>query len=119
MIGRLLCRLGRHAPVPDGLWNAGYCFTRCNRCECDMVRSAFGEWHVPKSHRVVWRPPADGRVAANVSAPAEAERRPTRLHRERPRDPFDFDDFEEHGEKAERLFGGARHRAHRASGDAR
>lgn len=57
MIGGLLCRLGRHDGDPHGRWNGGYCFTRCRRCGRDMVRSAFGEWHVPKGYRVVWGPP--------------------------------------------------------------
>lgn len=56
MIGVLLCRLGWHDPVPEGRWNGGYCFTNCHHCGRDMVRSAFGEWHVPKGFRVVWGP---------------------------------------------------------------
>jgi hypothetical protein len=57
---QLLCRIGWHAPIPGARWNAGYCFTQCSRCGRDMVRSAFGEWHVPKGFRVVWgqQPPA-------------------------------------------------------------
>lgn len=105
MIGRLLCRLGRHAPEPDGLWNAGYCFTRCRRCGRDMVRSAFGEWHVPKGHRVVWRPPGDGRVETSAPPPAEPERWTTRAPRERKHDPFDFDDFDTPSGQANRFAG--------------
>lgn len=60
MVGRLLCAFDRHTPSPEGLWNGGYCFTRCRRCGRDMVRSAFGEWHIPHAYRVVWRPPGDG-----------------------------------------------------------
>lgn len=51
----LRCRLGWHTPESDGVWNHGYAFTRCKRCKRDMVRSLFGEWHMPKGVRVVWR----------------------------------------------------------------
>lgn len=101
MIGRLLCRLGRHAPAPDGLWNGGYCFTACRRCHRDMVRSAFGEWHVPRDFRIVWRPPEDGRTAPRQAAPAPSPvappargGAPARLPRTGTRTPFDFTDFE-------------------------
>lgn len=52
-LGSLRCRLGWHRPRGDGRWNHGYCFTFCERCGSDMVRSAFGEWHVPTGFKVV------------------------------------------------------------------
>lgn len=57
-----------HVPIPGGQWNGGYCFTSCARCGRDMVRSAFGEWHVPQGFRVVWsaEPPRD--LAAAMQA---------------------------------------------------
>ncbi|HEX9932976.1 MAG TPA: hypothetical protein VGB08_09065 [Allosphingosinicella sp.] len=52
----LVCRLGFHRPAPDEVWNRGYWFTRCGRCETDLVRTAAGKWHVPKGRKVVWKP---------------------------------------------------------------
>lgn len=116
MIGGLLCRLGRHDPDPAGRWNGGYCFTHCRRCERDMVRSAFGEWHVPKGFKVVWKRAGDvadlDRVMAARSAPvapaAEAVEvepvshatwsRPSPPDKGDPdRSPFDFGDFDNEG----------------------
>lgn len=56
----LLCRLGRHRPRGIPRWNDGYYFAACERCGCDLVRTAFQRWHVPSGYRVVWsdRPPA-------------------------------------------------------------
>jgi hypothetical protein len=44
-------------------WNDGYYFARCGRCRRDLVRTAYGGWHVPKGYRVVWqaRPPEGAR----------------------------------------------------------
>jgi hypothetical protein len=51
----LLCFIQGHAPSSDEVWNRGYSFARCRRCECDMIRSD-GEWEtVPRGHRVVWK----------------------------------------------------------------
>jgi hypothetical protein len=52
----LLCRFGLHRPAPDEVWNRGYYFTRCLRCEADLVRTPSGKWHVPKGQKVVWKP---------------------------------------------------------------
>lgn len=110
-LGRLLCAIGRHAPVAGGLWNGGYCFTRCRRCQRDMVKSAFGEWHVPAGYRVVWRPPADGHghavgaavvapqiIRARRSAALSAGKAPARAA-EAAADPFDFGEFERAGDR--------------------
>lgn len=55
----LLCQLGRHRPGGIPRWNDGFYFAACERCGCDLVRTAFGRWHVPEGYRVVWseRPP--------------------------------------------------------------
>jgi hypothetical protein len=55
----LLCSLGRHRPRGIPRWNDGFYFATCERCGCDLVRTAFQRWHVPKGYRVVWsdRPP--------------------------------------------------------------
>ena len=59
-----LCRLGMHKPVASEIWNAGYYFTRCARCDLDMIRRPEGKWHsVPPGHQVVWRASRDNRVA--------------------------------------------------------
>ncbi|HEX8625079.1 MAG TPA: hypothetical protein VF782_08365 [Allosphingosinicella sp.] len=56
----LLCRLGRHRPRGIPRWNDGLYFATCENCGCDLVRTAFQGWQVPKGYRVVWsdRPPA-------------------------------------------------------------
>jgi|GEM_PF-2169797 len=55
----LLCRLGRHRPGGIPRWNDGFYFATCENCGCDLVRTAFQGWHVPKGYKVVWseRPP--------------------------------------------------------------
>ncbi|WP_140867510.1 hypothetical protein [Sphingomonas oligophenolica] len=117
-LATLPCRLGFHKPVAPGMWNGGYCFTTCSRCGRDMVRSLFGEWHVPVDFRVVWHarpseplaeraappPPAMPQSAAPVSArvvappmparpPVSAPSRKAKMDKPEPRSPFDFDDF--------------------------
>jgi hypothetical protein len=70
----LLCALGRHSPRGIPRWNDGFYFATCERCGCDLVRTAFQRWHVPTGYRVVWsdRPPASRPDVAliPVSAPA-------------------------------------------------
>lgn len=61
----LLCGLGSHRPLPDVRWNSGYYFTKCARCRCDLVRTAFGRWREPRGYRVVWQAkPPEGSVSA-------------------------------------------------------
>lgn len=57
----LLCELGWHRPRGIPRWNDGYYFAKCERCDRDLVRTAFGDWSVPTGYRVVWqpKPPAD------------------------------------------------------------
>jgi hypothetical protein len=68
----LLCDLGWHRPEPVARWNSGYYFTRCARCGKDLVRTAYGRWHVPRGYRVVWQaqPPANAVSAELVQEPA-------------------------------------------------
>jgi hypothetical protein len=63
-----LCELGWHRPRDLVRWNSGYYFTRCARCGCDLVRTAYGRWHEPRGYRVVWQaePPANAVSAALV-----------------------------------------------------
>ena len=51
----LLCFIQGHAPGAEEIWNRGYSFTKCKRCQCDMLRSD-GDWQtVPRGHRVAWK----------------------------------------------------------------
>lgn len=117
-LATLPCRLGLHKPVAPGRWNGGYCFTTCSRCGRDMVRSLFGEWHVPVDFRVVWEakpkdtiaaptapsaaampspaPPVPAQVVAPqmpARPPVSAPSRKFKVDKPEPRSPFDFDDF--------------------------
>lgn len=55
-LSRLLCAVGGHVAEAGATWNNGYAFSRCRRCEREIVRSLFGRWRLPPSgYRVVWR----------------------------------------------------------------
>lgn len=51
----LLCALGGHEAGPGEVYNGGYYFARCRRCERDMIRCGAAWQMVPAGHRVVWR----------------------------------------------------------------
>lgn len=51
----LLCALGGHEAGSGEVYNGGYYFARCRRCERDMIRSGAAWQMVPSGHRVVWR----------------------------------------------------------------
>jgi hypothetical protein len=51
----LLCALGGHEAGSGEVYNGGYYFARCRRCERDMIRSGAAWQMVPGGHRVVWR----------------------------------------------------------------
>jgi hypothetical protein len=51
----LLCALGGHEAGSGEVYNGGYYFARCRRCELDMIRSGAAWQMVPSGHRVVWR----------------------------------------------------------------
>lgn len=51
----LLCALGGHEAGESEVYNGGYYFARCRRCERDMIRSGASWQMVPSGHRVVWR----------------------------------------------------------------
>jgi hypothetical protein len=51
----LLCALGGHEAGSGEVYNGGYYFARCRRCERDMIRSGASWQLVPSGHRVVWR----------------------------------------------------------------
>jgi hypothetical protein len=73
----LACRLLAHAPIPSRLWNAGYYFTTCARCECDLIRRG-GRWtRVPAGYRVVWRKAAGPPVDWTPWSPAKLRKDPS------------------------------------------
>ncbi|HEX8513354.1 MAG TPA: hypothetical protein VF688_09645 [Allosphingosinicella sp.] len=51
----LLCALGGHEAGSCEVYNGGYYFARCRRCDRDMIRSGAAWRMVPNGHRVVWR----------------------------------------------------------------
>ncbi len=51
----LLCALGGHEAGAGEVYNGGYYFSRCKRCDRDMIRSGAAWQMVPSGHRVVWR----------------------------------------------------------------
>ena len=51
----LLCALGGHEADAGEVYNGGYYFARCRRCERDMIRCGAAWQMVPSGHRVVWR----------------------------------------------------------------
>ena len=51
----LLCALGGHEAGAGEIYNGGYYFARCRRCERDMIRCGAAWQMVPSGHRVVWR----------------------------------------------------------------
>lgn len=51
----LLCVLGGHEAGAGEVYNGGYYFARCRRCERDMIRCGAAWQMVPSGHRVVWR----------------------------------------------------------------
>lgn len=57
------------------IWNAGYWFSRCGRCGCDLIRRGGGRWRVPpKGLRVVWKE----RIAGQMDWNGLIARRPNR-----------------------------------------
>jgi len=51
----LLCALGGHEAGSAEVYNGGYYFARCRRCQRDMIRCGAAWQMVPSGHRVVWR----------------------------------------------------------------
>ena len=51
----LLCALGGHEAGSGEVYNGGYYFARCRRCQRDMIRCGAAWQMVPSGHRVVWR----------------------------------------------------------------
>lgn len=72
----ILCRMGRHRPLPSELWNHGYFFGRCGRCGCELIRRG-PEWRpVPKGYRIVWKQRLGPPIDWTPWTPAKAEYHP-------------------------------------------
>jgi Mrp family chromosome partitioning ATPase len=53
----MFCRLGLHRVNSATVWNGDVGFSRCIRCNCEMVRRPGAPWQeVPRGYTVVWRP---------------------------------------------------------------
>jgi hypothetical protein len=61
----LPCALFGHRARHEAVWNHGFYFAACTRCERDIIRIPGEKWHVPRNARVVWSaaPPASAREA--------------------------------------------------------
>lgn len=70
-----LCRIGRHKPAREPVWNCGFYFARCARCKQDIVRAAGERWHIPRGAVVVWRktPPPEFRWGELLSGEQASE----------------------------------------------
>lgn len=50
-----ICVLGGHEAARDSVYNSGFHFGRCRRCQSPLLRNG-PEWRpVPKGYRIVWR----------------------------------------------------------------
>ena len=58
----ILCRLKKHSAVPSLLWNAGFYFSKCARCECDLIRRGDHWTEVPKGYQVIWKQQRGGPI---------------------------------------------------------
>lgn len=67
----MICRLKGHDPHPDEICNAGRCFTRCRRCDADLLKEGRTWVPVPKGQRIVWAAavPGDARSEPESAAP--------------------------------------------------
>lgn len=72
----LFCAVGSHSPAPGARWNSGYYFTKCARCDRDLVRTAYSRWHEPKGFRVVWQAQAPASFVAAELIDEDALSRP-------------------------------------------
>jgi len=62
----IACRVGKHVPSPQTHSNQGFTFSRCARCDRDLMRSNAKWIVVPRQLRVVWRGMED--LVARVDA---------------------------------------------------
>ena len=69
----MICRLKGHDPHPDEICNAGHCFTRCRRCQADLVKQGEAWNPVPRGHRIVWAAAAARDVGGGQEGAASVE----------------------------------------------
>ena len=69
---KFVCSIAGHRPSPDEVCNGGKCFTRCERCGAELVRSGADWQPVPKGFRVVWKQPDEQPPAAAPPPPPPA-----------------------------------------------
>lgn len=51
----LLCKLGSHRTIDQGIWNDGLYFSNCGRCGAPLIRRPEEKWTgVPRNYAVVW-----------------------------------------------------------------
>lgn len=61
----IVCSIAGHAQAPKTVWNAGRHFSRCVRCNVDLVEQS-GKWApAPRGFGIVWR----HRIEAGESLP--------------------------------------------------
>ena len=53
-----ICRILGHQRPAGGIWNNGYFFARCPRCDTELIKSGeSSRWKdVPKGYRIAWKP---------------------------------------------------------------
>jgi hypothetical protein len=75
---RLPCALFGHRIVREPVWNQGFYFATCGRCEQEVVRIPGENWHRPRHAHVIW----------STSEPAAATRARLQRHKSAPLQPW-------------------------------
>lgn len=52
---RILCAFSRHQAIGHTILNDGYHFSRCSRCNADLVEVEGGWSAAPRGYRIVWK----------------------------------------------------------------
>lgn len=65
----LLCRLGRHQPPGQAVWNDGLFFGDCDRCGAALIRRPHQGWtQVPPGYAVIWSEDRPGPIGFSAAA---------------------------------------------------
>jgi len=53
-----ICRILGHQRPSGAVWNNGYFFSHCPRCNAELIKAGDGNrWKdVPKGYRITWKP---------------------------------------------------------------